>query len=135
MISKEDGGENMIIRLSVNDNDFSNVIEEYLSGLWSNLVKTDVFLEENTIELFGAKRKINEILNPNIDYKLKENDKIFLENQIRKSFRYWCGNHYPCDADYLSRNIAVEFLDVMKDKWENGEACYWFQHSSCVITQ
>lgn len=128
------GGENMIIRLSVNDNDFSNIIVEYLSEFWSNIVETDVS-KENVIERFGIKRRINEILNPNIDYKLKEEDKIFLENQIRKSFHYWCGNHYPCDADYLNRNITVEFLDVIEDKWENGEACYWFQHSACIITQ
>lgn len=125
----------MIIRLSVNDNDFSNIIEEYLSGLWSNIIETDVLSKENALEMIDNKRKINEILNPNNDYKLKENDKIFLENQIRKSFRYWCENHYPCDAVYLNKNISIEFLNVMEDKWENGEACYWFQHSACVITQ
>lgn len=125
----------MIIRLSVNDNDFSSKLEDYLKNLWIYITETDVLTKENVLEMIHVKDKVYEMLNPNIGYELTENDKDFLKNQIRNSFRYWCETRYPSDAEYLSKNLTIEILDVIEDKWENGEACYWLQHSDCVINQ
>lgn len=125
----------MIIRLSVNDNDFSSKLEDYLKSIWIYITETDVLTKENVREMIHTKNKVFEMLNPNSGYELTENDKDFLKNQIRNSFRYWCETRFPSDAEYLSKNLTIEILDVIEDKCENGEACYWLQHSDCVINQ
>ena len=125
----------MIIRLSVNDNDFSSKLEDYLKSIWIYITETDVLTKENVLEMIHTKNKVFEMLNPNSGYELTENDKDFLKNQIRNSFRYWCETRFPSDAEYLSKNLTIEILDVIEAQCENGEACYWLQHSDCVINQ
>ncbi|MBE5881826.1 MAG: hypothetical protein E7289_05935 [Lachnospiraceae bacterium] len=125
----------MIIRLSVEDNDFQEVLERYLSKFYLNIDKVDELTTENAMDSWKLYKKINGMLNPNCHYKLTKEDEVFLEKQIRDSFSFWCKNNYPKDEEYLSKNLTIKFLKSMTDKWENGEACYWFQHSGCVITQ
>lgn len=125
----------MIIRLSVKDNDFQEVLEKYLSRFFLNIEQTREVTIENVCDEWDIHKKINDILNPNNAHILTSEDKVFLKNQIKDSFSFWCKNRYPEEEEYLSKNLTIQFLDSMTDKWENGEACYWFQHSGTVITQ
>lgn len=125
----------MIIRLTVKDNDFSEVLENYLSRFFINIEKTQDLTIDNSLDIMKMHKKINAMLNPNMDYTLTLEDKEFLIQQVKDSFAYWCGSRYPDDVDYLTKNLQVSILDSMRDKWENGEACYWFQHSGIVINQ
>ena len=125
----------MIIRLSVGDNDFQKVLEKYLSRFFLNIEKTREVTVENALSEWNIHKKINTMLNPNNDYVLTSDDKVFLAKQIKDSFGFWCKKHYPKEEEYLSKNLKIQILDNMTDKWENGEACYWFQHSGVVLTQ
>ena len=125
----------MIIKLTVKDNDFQEVLEKYLSKFFINIGKTREVTTENVVEEWQIEKRINKILNPNINDTLNDEDKKFLEEQIKKSFSFWCKSNYPKSEEYLSKNLQVSFLTSMTDKWENGESCYWFQHSGVVLTQ
>lgn len=126
----------MIIRLSVSDNDFQELLEKYASNLFFNLGEDgEKLTTDNAIEKWHMQDKINQILNPNIGKKMTKEDEEFLEERIRKSFAYFCEKRKPSSKDYLVSKLTVKFLKSMTDKWENGEACYWFQHSGTVVTQ
>ena len=126
----------MIIRFSVEDNDFQELLAKYASNLYLYIPKDGEELTvDNAMDKLDIQKKVNEILNPNIHHKLVEEDKVFLEEQIRKSFAYFCEKRCPSSKDYLVSKFTVKFMKSMTDKWENGEACYWFQNSNQVITQ
>ena len=125
----------MIVRLSVKDNDFSIILESYLSNFLLNITKTCELTRENALDIWENQKKINQILNPNIHRDWTEEDTEFLEEQIRQSFAYFCEKRKPASKEYLVKNLDIKFLKSVADKWENGEACYWFQHSKIVLTQ
>ena len=126
----------MIIRLSVEDNDFQELLEKYASKLFLNITEDGEELTvDNAMHKYDIMDKTNKILNPNCHHKLTKEDEIFLEEQIRKSFAYFCEKRKPSSKDYLVSKLTIKFLKSMTDKWENGEACYWFQHSGAVATQ
>ena len=35
--------------------------------------------------------------------------------------------------NYLKKGLNVKVLTRIEDKWENGEAIYWFQHADKYI--
>lgn len=127
----------MIIRMTVNDNDFTDKIESYLNYFWNYIGETEKInkLDLNS-DFFKLNKKINNILNPNNDCILQKEDKLFLINQIKESFSWWCKKRLQNDdSDYLIKSLDIKILNSFIDKWENGEVCYWFQHSNRTITQ
>lgn len=127
----------MIIRMTVNDNDFTDKIESYLNHFWTCIKETEKINElDLNSDFFKLNKKINNILNPNNDYILQKEDKLFLINQIKESFSCWCKKRFQNeDSDYLIKSLNVKILNSFTDRWENGEVCYWFQHSNRTITQ
>ena len=127
----------MIIRLTVNNNDFQELLVNYLSHFWLYIEVTDLtcdLITENVIEQVHLHNKINNMLNPNMNHKLTVDDKEFLIHQVKDSFAHWCKGH-SSSADYLIEATKVTIQDSLTDQWENGEAAYWFQHSDNVVIQ
>lgn len=126
----------MIIRLSVEDNDFQELLEKYASKLFFNIGEDgEKLTTENAMDKWSMQKRINQILNPNVGKKITKEDELFLEERIRKSFAYFCEKYKPSSKEYLISKLTIKFMKSMTDKWENGEACYWFQHSGAVVTQ
>lgn len=130
----------MIIKLTVKDNDYSNLMRGFVQNLGSRVSQ----LPSNIRELDGLRQfeiikeinKIDKLLNPNITEKHTDEDKAFLKEKITEAFViYVCVREDENTADYLTRNFKVDIVDSMEDKWENGEAWYWFQHSRTVLNQ
>lgn len=131
----------MIIRITVNDNDFTEQIEKYMKNfvLYIREMMPEQDLGENpSFEDVYAWRlrdkRINGIMNPNITASLTEKDKKYIVQQVHKTFGVFCDNHFGKDmADYLKKKLNVKVLSRMEDKWENGEVFYWFQHADGYI--
>ena len=131
----------MIIRLTVEDNDFTEQIERYMKNfvLYIREMMPEQDLGENpTFEQVYAWRlrdkKINSIMNPNITSTLTDKDKKYIVQQVKNTFATFCDNHFDEDtAEYLKKKLDVRVLSRMEDKWENGEVLYWFQHADKYI--
>lgn len=131
----------MIIRLSVNDNDFTQQIEPYVKNFvcYIRELMPEQDLGENpTFEEVYAWRlrdkRINGIMNPNITATLTDKDKKYIVQQVKNTFATYCDNHFDTDtSEYLKKNLNVKVLNRIEDKWENGEALYWFQHADKYI--
>lgn len=125
----------MIIRMTVQDNDFTRVVEKYASQFWSNITQIEDLTVENSVRIKKRHEQINRLLNPNINEIFTKENTDFIEEQVKLSFAYFCKKNYRADANYLISNFQVSCRKMVKDKWENCETVYWFQHSASYITQ
>ena len=132
----------MIIRLTVNDNDFSSIVMRYFGDFWMRMLElhpdnclSDKASYEELSSWRHRENKIRSIMNPNSDRELTDEEKEFLVEQVKRTFGQYIDRWYNSDAEYLKKNLKVEVIESFTDKWENGEAFYWFQHSNKAINQ
>lgn len=130
----------MIIRLTVEDNDFGDLMNIFLKKFPGVITKLPYNIENMEIqEQFDAIseiRKIDKMLNPNITEKHTKEEKKILIKRIIKVFSEFVYNYTDeSTAEYLEKKLKVEVVDFMEDKWENGEAWYWFQNSGIFLNQ
>ena len=131
----------MIIRLSVNDNDFTQQIEPYVKNFvcYIRELMPEQDLGENPTfeEVYNWRQRdkeINRLMNPNSSVVLTDKEKRVIVSQIKRTFGVYCDNHFDKDtANYLKKGLNVKVLTRIEDKWENGEAIYWFQHADKYI--
>lgn len=131
----------MIIRLSVNDNDFTQQIEPYVKNFvcYIRELMPEQDLGENPTfeEVYNWRQRdkeINRLMNPNSSVVLTDKDKKVIVSQIKRTFGVYCDNHFDKDtSNYLKKGLNVKVLTRIEDKWENGEAIYWFQHADKYI--
>lgn len=123
----------MIIKMTANNNEVTAIIEKYLLNFWVNIMELGELTTENSLNQYHTSKRIKNALNPNFTYVLTAEDKAIIIKTIRDSFFYI--NRKEEDISHIARSLEISFLDTMEDKWENGEAVYWFQHSEAVITQ
>ena len=131
----------MIVRLSVNDNDFTQQIEPYVKNFvcYIRELMPEQDLGENPTfeEVYNWRQRdkeINRLMNPNSSVVLTDKEKKVIVSQIKRTFGVYCDNHFDKDtANYLKKELNIKVLTRIEDKWENGEAIYWFQHADKYI--
>lgn len=129
----------MIIKLTVKDNDFNNVMNEFVKRLpiiITSLPSGISNLEtKEAIEIIKKINHIDRLLNHNLTDNYTKEDKEIIIEQIKKSFYEFVNNGAKDYAKYLTDNFEVDIISYMEDKWENGEMWYWFQHSGSFLNQ
>ena len=128
----------MIIRMSVEDNDYFYVLTTFIkhvfqSSMGSRLSDTMQEYIQMDIEF----ENLMKLLGPNVDKTLNTTEKAFIIDYISQRFKKFVKKTVSLvdDHDRLIRDFDVQILESFTDKWENGEAFYWFQHSRVVINQ
>lgn len=128
----------MIIRMSVEDNDYFYVLTTFIkhvfqSSMGSRLSDTMQEYIQMDIEF----ENLMKLLGPNVDKTLNTTEKAFIIDYINQRFKKFVKKTVSLvdDHDRLIRDFDVQILESFTDKWENGEAFYWFQHSRVVINQ
>lgn len=130
----------MIIRLTVEDNDFGDLMNIFLKKFPSVITKIPSNIEnmetQNQLDTINEIEEIDKLLNPNITEKHTNEEKMILIRRIVKTFSEFVYNYTDeHTAEYLEKRFKVETVDFMEDKWENGEVWYWFQHSGVFLNQ
>lgn len=138
----------MIIRLTVNDNDYSTYLERFAEGLLSRLNNLPNILPDDT--LVGDKLKAHkdwertfDLINPNTTTadNITEEDKQFMCDRVRKAFEFYLSKSFTkaIDAEETREYLALHFECSVgydfKDMWENGEAVYYFTKANTTISQ
>lgn len=144
----------MIIRLTVNDNDFTQVLEKYLNNKIFNLTldlmdkaqKLQEKREANkndekvlnkyrkAMEAYAdAESKLREVFNVNNHNPLTTEEKDFLKERLQTSFDYYIKRYNK--PQELVGKLRVKISDTFTDKWENGEVVYWLQSSNTLVVQ
>ena len=138
----------MIIRLTVNDNDCTRYVERFAKGLTNRLLGLVNYVSEDAPieEKLNAHRdwdRTFKLINPNCttEKNITLNDKAFLKQQIKMAWSYFItANITKADAENDGLNYLIEHFDTdvdfhFTDKWENGEAVYYFSTANVVLTQ
>ena len=138
----------MIIRIDFKDNDYQELVENYLKLFNLNIlydlsVQLDKKISVSCIKAYGnAQEKSNWILNPNIDYKVTADDYDWLRERIKTSLKQYLLRNprlNELSKEYIKKHFIKEmdisFPRAFYDKWENGEVGYWFSHSGTVVIQ
>ena len=120
----------MIIKMTVKDNDFGDILENFARNLNNRITKLPINIEE--MEWF-EQLECMKLLTENHT----EEEKELLIRKIKETFSTYVKDvcKDESDVDYLIGKFKVEIIESMTDKWENGEMVYWFQHSGLVINQ
>lgn len=138
----------MIIRIDFKDNDYQELVENYLKRFNLNVlydlsVQLDKKISVSCIKAYeNAQEKSNWILNPNIAYTVIEYDYDWLRKRIKASLKEYLLRNPRLDElskEYIEKHFIEEmdisFPKAFYDKWENGEIGYWFSHSGTVVIQ
>lgn len=136
----------MIFRITVNDNDFTEVLEKFANNLFDRVYWVKDKPEEMSStewyeKLYKPKQEIQKLMNPNITSSLTKEDKVLLRAAV---FLEWCDyiDSLPTDdemdaetKEYLKKNFVVSVSFLFTDKWENGEVVYYFTTNQKWISQ
>ena len=133
----------MIIKLTVNDNDYGELMNGFVRNLDNRISKIPSNIEEldinEQLEIIKELNMIDRLINPNITENHTDDEKAILVKRIKQAFEEYINKTYVCDnqdtANYLIKNFDVEIVNSMEDKWENGEVWYWFYHSRTYLCQ
>lgn len=132
----------MIIRMTVNDNDFGNfmVMDDFVKNLTLYTFKVPEDIEqydsETQIALIREVMHVDKLLNPNVTEEWTKEDRVLIEKRVKDAFSLFLKGKVKEDTrNYLANNFQVRVVDYVEDKWENGEMYYWFQHSGMYICQ
>ena len=121
----------MIIKFTVNDNDFYDILMRFGKSLPVSLW---VYTEDTKIREINY---IRNIINPNSDIKLTDSNKRKLIERVREQFNKFINTAVKDvkTREYLSESFKVSIVNTLTDKWENGEMFYWLQHSNTLVNQ
>ena len=133
----------MIIRLSVNDNDFYYIIKDFMKSMWSFWYPQKDIDKMSSEEIQAEAQKIFEhedmmkLINPNCDKKLSETEQESIISYLKEKFKIYINSldKEQRTKEYLVNNLNIKIQKSFTDKWENGEAFYWLQHSNQIINQ
>ena len=123
----------MILRITFNDNDFTQIIEKFLEthicfGIRYILEK---YIPDNSKEAVAKfceiSKKIDKYVSKLASYeKFNPTEEEDFINILKESLLDYIKDHYPDDYEYLCKELKIKLLNSMTDKWENGEAVYYF---------
>lgn len=129
----------MIIRITVNDNDFTEILENFADVLFDKLyLGSGKKMDFETSKII---MEIQSIINPNITTNITKEQSVTLRGAV---FLAWCDyiDALPTTdlmtdhtKDYLKKNFEVSVGYEFTDKDENGEAVYFFTTNQKWISQ
>lgn len=133
----------MIVRLSVSDNDFGNVLVGYMKDYFNNLLldlEPDNRLSEEeqgkqAVLWMKANKRLKEVIKRADNQGLTDDDKAWLTERTKTAFAKYISSKSEDTQSYLNQKLDVSFPDYFEDKWENGESCYWFRNSNVSLLQ
>lgn len=127
----------MILKISVRDNDFSDVMEQFCEEIaagWHHPRerKPDQAEKEKLSEWYDRSfqdgvffRQILSELAQNVS----DDNKKRVVRIVTDSFVYFTNERWEDNAEYLQRHFICEIVDTVTDRWMNGEEYYVFPTS------
>ena len=134
----------MIIKLTLNDNDYTGYIEKFLERFkFQNyyIVLKEYYKDnEEDIKAYVEGHVKREELLDKVFYKedeLTESDIKQFEEYIKEALAYYLYKHNIMLSDDLEdykKIVNVKCLKTMNNKWQNGEVVYYFlQQDSYLV--
>lgn len=134
----------MIIKLTLNDNDYTGYIEKFLErfkfqNYYIVLKEYDKDNEEDIKAYVEGHVKREELLDRAFykEDELTESDIKQFEEYIKEALAYYLYKHnimLSNDLEDYKKIVNVKCLKTMNNKWQNGEVVYYFlQQDSYLV--
>lgn len=134
----------MIIKLTLNDNDYTGYIEKFLErfkfqNYYIVLKEYDKDNEEDIKAYVEGHVKREELLDKAFykEDELTESDIKQFEEYIKEALAYYLYKHnimLSNDLEDYKKIVDVKCLKTMNNKWQNGEVVYYFlQQDSYLV--
>lgn len=134
----------MIIKLTLNDNDYTGYIEKFLErfkfqNYYIVLKEYDKDNEEDIKAYVEGHVKREELLDKAFykEDELTESDIKQFEEYIKEALAYYLYKHnimLSNDLEDYKKIVNVKCLKTMNNKWQNGEVVYYFlQQDSYLV--
>ena len=126
----------MIIRVTVNDNDYYYILLHFMEKMWDFKKKPSEDIEAE-VERRLEREKILQLISPNNINKLTPREERIIIEYLHKRFEEYVDTRIkkPDTRELLKRDIKIGIQRTFIDEWENGEAFYWLQHSQKIVNQ
>lgn len=130
----------MIIKITFNDNDYTQLIERYLDVTTSYTEFFALFSEALNNGDYDTVRKLHEQRDIFRAYirdgitKMSKADKELFEGMLKLEFLSWLKENTQ-SYDYLEDNLKITITNRLYSKWENGEVLYYFPSQHKYIVQ
>ena len=133
----------MIIRMTVEDNDYTELLEDFADNLQEYLFQEtksaikDNYSPEITLQLLQTEDIIRNTLWADSVKDVTDEGKTLLKARLHIMWGKYIDSGEQEDRikDYLKKDFDCSFSFNFKDKWENGEAVYYFTHAKKWISQ
>lgn len=140
----------MIIRFTMNDNDYTQLLELFLNkSLICRIYSYTDYLKQNLdIKKIGEAKYYKEwkeitLVRDNFeklmvkcrDNEIDKDEKKQFLRILKDIFLYFTktvGKDY--DYNYIKRNIRIQLKNQISDEWQNGEVIYYFISNEKYIT-
>lgn len=122
----------MIIKVTFNDNDFTQILENFFSeqNLNSVMYYLKRFEKDDDIETLKNYRKYHKLI---LEYTNKISENTINDVEIaefikilKDSITDYISDKYKENLEYLSKSLNISIQKSLTDKWENGEVVYYF---------
>lgn len=132
----------MIIRTTLNDNDFTEILENFYKEFWKGIFlltekhKEDIhqsILDNDEYHKFERLYKKTG-MNSN---QLSDKDKEIILDYIKRNIIEYYLKYYsgPDDnTNYFKENLKLSFVESVKDNFENGEVVYYFTTQDTFVS-
>lgn len=133
---------NMILKITFGDNDFTQVIEEFLDKVYVDRGGAIQYIidkyKEADRDLYY--KKINELmeftfyLNQKWSEDITKEDMLKYIEYLKDNLGYYFEQHENENKDYLMKHLKITPVKTVASKWQNGEVLYWFTSYRKYIT-
>lgn len=130
----------MIIKITVKDNDFTQILERFATELFDRLYFGFEPKSDNIDEIvasYRAEKELQRLLNSNIKEKLSQDEKAVIKANVVTEWWKFVEtlNKEEHTKEYLRKNFLVSISERFTERWENGESVYFFTMSQKWISQ
>lgn len=133
----------MIIRMTVEDNDFTEMLEDFATDLRKLFFQETKSSYENDYnpeilrQLIEAEETIRQTLWAESVKEVTDEGKTLLKARLHIMWGRYVDSGEQEDGvkDYLKRDFKVDLSFNFEDKWENGEVVYYFTTADKWISQ
>lgn len=125
----------MIIRMTVNDNDFTHVVEGFAAVLYfqETYPRTNEYIRDLFDDMEKFRNMWCEVINGS--GKLTGEQEMEFIDIIRRKYDLYIRRRFDGEGedashcDYLLRNINIKLQKSLTPRWENGEVVYVFPNA------
>lgn len=133
----------MIIRMTVEDNDYTEMLEKFADNLFerlyieSSLVLNEFYTPEVLHELIEIEETIRKTMWAESMDGITDEAKTLLKVKLHIIWGKYVDSIEKEDRikAYLKRDFDCSFSFTFEDKWENGEVVYYFTTAKKWISQ